>query len=617
MDDFTILHLSDLHVDESKGRPNILLDNLLHDIKSEMIYSKNILIVVTGDLINQAKYENKQRVIIFFQSLKDILGDKIKQIYIVPGNHDKVRSEMDSMVLYNYTSQTGTKPDSKDEWKYVRVSFEEHLELVKEIYAIFYDKPEERVFEDTYGVHIDTVNNKNICVIQFNTAWASKDDNDQRRLRIGKYQLRGIKESFIEAYDKLKGRKDIDLTIVLAHHPVNWLTGSEEDMVQDEILSQNGLNANVYICGHTHNRDVINWQNNRNSLTTLVSGLGWPDGSTQHPYAHTYSSYVFNLDVNSIDVYVRSSNDAYSFEPDFRIYTNQRNKENTKIVMPIDICRTQAYFNLGAPKSRSSKACYITEEIIRNLKIYGQIFTICEDSLRDRLETIKYDLIKDIDKGGYDANTLSAINDVLFFGKEGYEISWPDSMESHFEKSLSNFLTAICESFCKTILSFIPNAKLRMHFRRWNEKNDSYVQVASSGNLEQNYTMTPLEWGQLIKEAYESGTPLIASVNQYYCSQSIEHNTKKSDEQNRWSDFITVIPRFESNYYIRRDAVTETIEIARPILTFGVTVYREEDKEILYMLDYLNVDWFVGRQILKFMHYFPLDPYTYTTSLSK
>lgn len=62
MDDFTILHLSDLHVDESKGRPNILLDNLLHDIKSEMIYSKNILIVVTGDLINQAKYENKQRV---------------------------------------------------------------------------------------------------------------------------------------------------------------------------------------------------------------------------------------------------------------------------------------------------------------------------------------------------------------------------------------------------------------------------------------------------------------------------------------------------------------------------------------------------------------------------
>lgn len=54
MDDFTILHLSDLHVDESKGRPNILLYNLLHDIENEMKYSDNILIVVTGDLINQA-----------------------------------------------------------------------------------------------------------------------------------------------------------------------------------------------------------------------------------------------------------------------------------------------------------------------------------------------------------------------------------------------------------------------------------------------------------------------------------------------------------------------------------------------------------------------------------
>lgn len=66
MDDFTILHLSDLHVDESKGRPNILLYNLLHDIENEMKYSDNILIVVTGDLINQAKYENKKRVIDFF-----------------------------------------------------------------------------------------------------------------------------------------------------------------------------------------------------------------------------------------------------------------------------------------------------------------------------------------------------------------------------------------------------------------------------------------------------------------------------------------------------------------------------------------------------------------------
>lgn len=97
----------------------------------------------------------------------------------------------------------------------------------------------------------------------------------------------------------------------------------------------------------------------------------------QHPYAHNYSSYVFNLDVNSIDVYVRSSDDDYVFEPDFRIYTNARNKESKKIIMPIDTCKTQAYFNLGAPVSRSAKSCYITEDIIKEISRYVRVLVVC------------------------------------------------------------------------------------------------------------------------------------------------------------------------------------------------------------------------------------------------
>ena len=36
---------------------------------------------------------------------------------------------------------------------------------------------------------------------------------------------------------------------------------------------------------------MINWQNNRHSMTTLVSGIGWPEGSDLHSAPHVYSCY--------------------------------------------------------------------------------------------------------------------------------------------------------------------------------------------------------------------------------------------------------------------------------------------------------------------------------------
>ena len=136
MNDFTILHLSDLHIN-SKGKTiSLLLRNLLDDIKSEMRYSDKILVVVTGDIINEAKYENRESVIEFFRKLKEILKGKICHLYIVPGNHDKVRNIMDKQILYEYT---GNENDFYPNiWKYMRMAFDEYTEMIKEIYSLFY-----------------------------------------------------------------------------------------------------------------------------------------------------------------------------------------------------------------------------------------------------------------------------------------------------------------------------------------------------------------------------------------------------------------------------------------------------------------------------------------------
>ena len=91
MNDFTILHLSDLHMEQVRKK-NVLMENLLKDIADEMEYSNDILIVVTGDIVNKANYAGKDEILFFFSKLKEILKDKVRNIYIVPGNHDKKRS---------------------------------------------------------------------------------------------------------------------------------------------------------------------------------------------------------------------------------------------------------------------------------------------------------------------------------------------------------------------------------------------------------------------------------------------------------------------------------------------------------------------------------------------
>lgn len=628
MNDFTILHLSDLHINRKGNKLSILHENLLCDIESEMRVSENIIVVVTGDILDKAEYKYKNNAIAFFEKLQKILGEKVKGLYIVPGNHDKIRNVMDKSVIEKYYTlkQEGKKQEFYQQyWKHLKMGFYEYLEMLKEIYMQFPNiKFPESIEKNTYGVETIKIADKNLCFLLFNTAWSCLGEDDERHLLLGDFQMEKIKEQYSMEANGLD--KKFDLTIALAHHPIDWLEGKEENMMKADILCNNSLNANIYICGHTHNRDVINWQNNRHSMTTLVSGLGWPDGNTDHPYAHTYSSYVFNLDVNSIDVYVRSSDDNYAFEPDFRIYTEKRNKEYNKIVMPINSCRTQAYFNLSATKDRSPKACYITDDIVHDLREYAVLLGEIRSSVAHHLEKIKMDVYDNLTfdllskrrhKQEDYGDVLLQWEDFLFRrGKASNKFKVLLKGKSPFMyMQFSTYLQQICRTLHDVFYKRWPELKLRVHFRyRIGDTPDKYLQLCLYGKDFDNYIMRGLEWGELLEKAYEVKRPLIASVNERYCRTSFEKNKNKSNAQ--WTDFITAIPKFQKNYFVRREELTEEILISRPLLTFGVTVYREEDRRILYILDYLRIDEIIGNAIKDFLYYFPVNILRYVQSLN-
>lgn len=57
MNDFTILHLPDLHINGTGNSLSRIMINLLEDIENEMEPVNNVILVVTGDLVHQAKYK--------------------------------------------------------------------------------------------------------------------------------------------------------------------------------------------------------------------------------------------------------------------------------------------------------------------------------------------------------------------------------------------------------------------------------------------------------------------------------------------------------------------------------------------------------------------------------
>ena len=72
MNDFTILHLSDLHINGTGKGLTPLLKNLLSDIKEELKPVDNVILVITGDIIDKANY-------CLFRTVKGCVGGKAER----------------------------------------------------------------------------------------------------------------------------------------------------------------------------------------------------------------------------------------------------------------------------------------------------------------------------------------------------------------------------------------------------------------------------------------------------------------------------------------------------------------------------------------------------------
>lgn len=652
MFDLAILHLSDLHIGGEGKSISKPLNSLLLDIKTQVqsIPDKKLAIVVTGDTINIGDHRALENAKTFFRKLKDTLGNRICGLYIVPGNHDKTRTTENEFLIAacrklsdeQLSQENVNKKEHFDQafektvWPILYDTYKKsgYVDLIRYIYSDLFNDMNSisKIAENTYGVHILEVEDKKYCFVMLNTAWSCADDQDTRQLILGQFQLANIIKQFHNLTDDTK----IDITFVLGHHPIECFSGSEQDKLFAHMISYTEMNANIYMCGHTHDRNVINWSNSRHAIHTLMTGFGWPEKPSDRVHDHYYSLYLFDLSSNSVEIYVRRTNDGSSFIPDLSIYTGQirsGSEAGDKLVRPLRFEEGQGAILLSTANGLDSKTIYVSNNWFDHYKEFQCRLNEISFGIAESMDSYKSDLFQsflsernDVD---YDEDTLNLGKFFIdYLNNPDIYATLDAEKQKKISKLLSNneekifdnfqaFFQKLCQEFHECLVDHIkPGQIVRFHFRYLSDRQSyNYSTLCSSFSDDEScsdnhlsYEPSDIKYGDLILEAFQSENTgcLIYTSNEEKCQKKLNK---------KWKDFITVVPKFDKNVYVKK--VNQHTKKRMPFITFGVTINSFDHQWLLQCMDFCGIDKYLSLWIQRYCEVFKLDIDSFLNWLKK
>ena len=246
--DFYILHLSDIHI-QNQTQASSYLTHLILDLTNELKIKKLDYIIVSGDIGDTSTETDYTAAVYFFKKLAESFQLEIKNIVIVPGNHD-LNWDL-SKKSYYYDQE---KPSSKGSNKYFEFesgfmiqndsiypqrfgNFNKFLynPLFKEDYPIDYES-QIKVVKDEVS---------HVLIIGFNSSWEI-DHHFVKEASINSDALNKVLREYgnDDQYNNW-------LKIAVWHHPVTGL-----EMMDDHFLELLGI-AGFQLCLHGHIHEAI------------------------------------------------------------------------------------------------------------------------------------------------------------------------------------------------------------------------------------------------------------------------------------------------------------------------------------------------------------------------
>lgn len=623
-----ILHLSDLHI-RNEGKRKAYYSNalkkLIEDINEQTKHLTNLVLVISGDIIDQGDYATHAAAAkLFFEDLNKKIKDRVYDIIVVPGNHDKHRDPINTLISIAHI-KNGLNKDSSSaevEWKKQLEAYQEYFDLQNSIRKIF---GKEDLYTDTFGVQIANIGEYNICFLRIDSAWCSYSANDYRKLRVDKYQLSRLNRDYSDIKNQYdQDNKKIDLTIAISHYPLNWLNSEEEDLCNNYFLSDRFLDVDVLMCGHVHDFSAINHFNHEHSLLTLVTGIGWQaEKPEEQRNIHRYSIYTFNLAYNSCDIIMRKTKSNGDFDYDYSVYVGARELEDNKLRYPLKVKESASFIRINTMMASNTQGLYVNEsilslipEISNSIASFSNRISSLFDRYKDNFlscfmeEQYTDDWFDTVD-GVDDAQTLiyNKISDYLY---EDKELTQEEKDTYLFvTDSFRDFLAFLYDICVYTVdelkESFSDSVFLRAHFRWHNHiekgtktSQDTYQMLCQYSNhpdVQKDSKMQDVPWGGFIKAAFETEEPIVFSANK-----------KNNIIQTSWDDFITLIPFFNNSVHDIR--IKRGINEHRPIISLGISLKGDicdKDSLLLLLLAYLRFDKVIGRMIDYYIQLFNID----------
>lgn len=246
-----IIHISDFHLINENinlSQKNIL-KALINDLKTYI--EEEFIIVFSGDFVDKSglSFKDKENRFIAFKKifidyLNNAYPSTIGKIFIVPGNHDFDRTEIDEFTGLPFRDSLLKDPkivnnyiESVKKGNKKIDGLRKYKEFEKKYYDLYYDDTNWlwSQYDNSFKIEI---NNISVGISAFNSSWLCYQDDNIEKLFLGENQV----ESSINFI------KDCQVKIAIMHHPFEFY--HKEDIEKTKPLLYN--NYNMVFVGHTH-----------------------------------------------------------------------------------------------------------------------------------------------------------------------------------------------------------------------------------------------------------------------------------------------------------------------------------------------------------------------------
>lgn len=247
---FLVVHLSDMHIENTRSIDTIVVDKIMQTISNDAIDISHILVLITGDIANSGREDEYSCALDVINNIICSFTDKKINICICPGNHDKNLIKNESthdIIVDNILHNSNITQENAN---FINEYFSHYNDFVEIIESENSTPIKNNNFIREYAFKFGNIN---INIDSFNTALCSKRSCKHASLYI--------------PMEKIPSKRT-NISICIMHNTENWIKLDDRKEYRDKITST----YDFVFTGHEHSSYAYRVENSAESSVIMVEG---------------------------------------------------------------------------------------------------------------------------------------------------------------------------------------------------------------------------------------------------------------------------------------------------------------------------------------------------------